>query len=183
MRRVATRTPFAAAVLLLVLSAAAWIRSYLPEHWTARAHRGALVVVFYDQGLAFRIDPAANPSLEADPTFRQGQPPRRPDTAQVVADARRWAGGSGWRPGSRPVAWSGAGFELIANARNRLADGYLVLAVPFWAICAAAALAVARARFGSPFRRGRRSPGLCHSCGYDLRATPDRCPECGTLVG
>ena len=56
--------------------------------------------------------------------------------------------------------------------------------VPLWAVALSAlALPVVRLAFGLRRRRVRRrvARNQCPRCGYDLRATLGRCPECGMV--
>jgi hypothetical protein len=52
--------------------------------------------------------------------------------------------------------------------------------VPYWKVIALGGLVLSRARrsFVDADAASRRSAS-CSGCGYDLRATPERCPECG----
>ena len=66
------------------------------------------------------------------------------------------------RPGSSPT--TSFYFEVIA---------------PHWGIALLLAFLPA-ARLRSWLRARHKRLGICPQCGYDLRATPDRCPECGS---
>ena len=82
-----------------------------------------------------------------------------------------------------PYGWRwrrwGAGFSDWTYPSDHTRERMLL--IPWSWI--AALFGVAPAVRGVRYCRRTRRPGtgLCSACGYDLRATPDRCPECGTV--
>jgi hypothetical protein len=90
-------------------------------------------------------------------------------------DQHKWHllgfGGSVITPESNPGMWPGS------------RSTHLV--VPLWALTLLFALYPAwyAARWRRAIKRSRQiRAGRCQQCGYDLRASKDRCPECGSPV-
>ena len=75
-----------------------------------------------------------------------------------------------------------AGFEY-GGLRGPVGSLYNV-AVPHWfaaAVMLALPLVWVRSALRRRRERHRARAGQCWRCGYDLRATPERCPECGAV--
>ena len=96
-----------------------------------------------------------------------------------------WTGPDGWYRvtfAGRPVLYAGGwlpnrwGFGLVSDLDSR--GHWRGITFPAWLPTALFAL-LPTARVALFIRRRRRHrDGCCRKCGYDLRATPDRCPEC-----
>ena len=88
-----------------------------------------------------------------------------------------------WEPHPEPRAgtfWQRVGFEYKNVGDSRMSVVHVEF--PLWFVAGLLLIAPA-AKLAGHWRRGwAHRQGLCPRCGYDLRATPRRCPECGTRV-
>lgn len=97
----------------------------------------------------------------------------RPGKVQTAEESARWVAVLGEYisvttrlsilSGDRFASHPTAGYWLFA------AQAPLLVSAPF----------VLWRHIGKSRRRRRRAAGLCGACGYNLRGSPERCPECG----
>ena len=83
-------------------------------------------------------------------------------------------------PGDNPT-WDLRYFSTGDWSRQGHTETLFEVVFPYWFLflaLLAPALGMSALSF-RPFRR--RTMNRCSRCGYDLRATPDRCPECGAI--
>lgn len=83
-------------------------------------------------------------------------------------------------PGLRVGKWSRWGEADLGL--EGVESGYQAIA-PYWMVTLGLGFVPALWLGQSWRQRGELYHGCCTVCGYDLRATPDRCPECGKAVG
>jgi hypothetical protein len=165
MRRLARQafTLIAAAALVICLTACAmWLRS-LWRGDVLRVTGRHEIVIMSEAGLIL-----TNVS-RGDPGVKQGWA------------HEAWQRPASWSPWQRLGSrwWDRLGFgHYVGSAPSGQRIDQFV--VPHYFVALASALPPGMFLW-RVVRRWRRSRvGRCPRCGYDLRATPDRCPECGT---
>ena len=161
------------ALLLLVCAVVAWLTWCPPRrgaHYFHRTSGGTYYAVsLYPGVVAFE---RSTGTIVAD-TDRQGAP-------------AAWGHSSGFPAALPPpkTAWNRLGFwrwpnaMRIVNKNNELVQHQSWI-VPRWLVLLPLTLPAWAWAFTTLRRRRKAKRGLCANCGYDLRATPGRCPECG----
>ena len=163
-------------LLLCLTTCALWVRSYFVSDWIGRIHyapgvpnedhHAYLIVNRGAVTLNWGGDPAAN-----FPLVRWTWE-RRPADNYFH-----------WFAGDAPAPFPAIGIGW--DKQRRIITGeydasvFVKLELPAWLF------AIATVFFASLNKWTRRhgyADGLCPVCGYDLCATPQRCPECGTSI-
>jgi hypothetical protein len=143
--------------LLLLASAAMWVRSH-------RAH-DSIYFESDEHGYLVSSSLGRVRLLRRDVVYqtRGVQHASYPPIEMEGRDAR----------GTRQFLGAAVGTSGFGGAPGRWIN------LPYWMPCAVAGVVPLGWLWHRRRIAGRVGRGLCRHCGYDLRATPEQCPECG----
>jgi hypothetical protein len=148
---VVRRIVISTAVMVLVVSAAAWMVSFFSVTWL-------------EPGF-----PALRVSLSRGVLWIHNQGAMGPSAV------------SGWRVHGWDwsLRWWHGGLGFVEWTRGKDGVPFFGLLVPLWMPAAAAALVLACTWFVGRSSRRNAGAGLCPTCAYDLTGITGPCPECG----
>jgi hypothetical protein len=168
MKRRAFKIVVALSLLLFVATGVLWVRSYWHRDvftlwfaerracWVESCRGGGIQFVQMTNMATDQLESGWDVAFPADP---------------LPTEMRL---GFGFVPTTSPPNWDGGPSRQV----------YITVVVfPAYALMILLAVLPTTWAF-TMIRRSRRvGLGHCLHCGYDLRASPDRCPECGTEAG
>ena len=176
-RRWAFNLAAAVSLVLSLATAALWVRSY----WIDEE------VVFSAKDVdALRTNEYSIESANGQTVFDEKSQDYQRDSASAAYARRTLPSESeGWRYENHqngPVWWGSIsaclGFHMMWRERVGMYGRWSYVAIPDW-LPLLLFVALPSVRLWRCRRRRDLLP-RCRTCGYDLRATPRRCPECGT---
>lgn len=154
-------------LVLCVAFAGLWVRSMYMGDLISVVGRDAmgirselgLIHVSISRAAAWERRPSRHEAWPHDPSYSPW--------SQL---GRNWWDGLGF---GHYIGWTASGYQI---------DQYVL---PYYFLVVVTALLpglfIGLFLIRTLFSRRRSNRGLCAKCGYDLRATPERCPECGAV--
>ena len=162
-------------VLLCAATVAVWVRSYSVSDQLRKGVGSYLFRVASYRGVVLLQYDSLDPGSGLARLFSALQW----DTNPIPQEAGYIENGDGLDS----VAWRKAGWIGFGVSVEPFVEGVEhVLVIPFWFV--ALLMLSPLGHLTRQHLRGRRrlEGSCCQKCGYDLRASKDRCPECGTPI-
>ena len=159
----------AISVLIFLASAALWIRSCWITDGLSHGQSGRAVGVWSHRGRLI-VDTMGDDEIPMWPGFagwtrERGKSEPAFSFLDTFPDTPKWR-----RLGFKHRSAGAAGLPTRRIEAWAIPDWFVML------LCLPIPIVVLRRKLRDLYRAAHQ---LCAACGYDLRASPDRCPECG----
>jgi hypothetical protein len=161
MRRVAFNVAATLSLLLCLWLLYSWFRSYVPSPLRFEPIDGSLMIMWWE-GTAPSDAQYDLFNPKAGEKFMGVRGIMR--NMRATTDKQRF------------------GFRYLSGGGIYRGMVYHIVAIPFWILIPATAVLPALWIHLRRRQRDRVNFGHCLSCGYDLRESKEKCPECGTAV-